>query len=196
MALLTCPDCGNKVSDKAASCPSCGCPITEYRDKLIADEAKTVEVSQRQHAKVIELRKQRKLNTPPGFKGAIVFHSIMLYICALFPLGLTVEIIKKSVESRFIHPHDPPTAVALYIAVIVYYFILRSVKSWSKLGFISAFFVDIILLFLLWLFCQTMPGNKVFAFVIFSPILIASLVSWIYASKDKVEGIKMWKLLK
>lgn len=28
MALLTCPDCGNQVSSKAAKCPRCGCPVS------------------------------------------------------------------------------------------------------------------------------------------------------------------------
>ena len=28
MALITCPECGSTVSDKAASCPKCGCPIS------------------------------------------------------------------------------------------------------------------------------------------------------------------------
>lgn len=27
MALITCPDCGKQVSDKAPACPNCGCPI-------------------------------------------------------------------------------------------------------------------------------------------------------------------------
>lgn len=27
MALIKCPECGRQISDKAASCPSCGCPI-------------------------------------------------------------------------------------------------------------------------------------------------------------------------
>lgn len=27
MALTTCTDCGRQVSDKAAACPHCGCPI-------------------------------------------------------------------------------------------------------------------------------------------------------------------------
>lgn len=27
MALITCPECKKEVSDKASSCPSCGCPI-------------------------------------------------------------------------------------------------------------------------------------------------------------------------
>lgn len=27
MALIKCPDCGEKVSDKASACIHCGCPI-------------------------------------------------------------------------------------------------------------------------------------------------------------------------
>lgn len=28
MALIKCPECGKQVSDKASSCPQCGCPIS------------------------------------------------------------------------------------------------------------------------------------------------------------------------
>jgi len=28
MALINCPECSTQVSDKAISCPSCGCPIS------------------------------------------------------------------------------------------------------------------------------------------------------------------------
>lgn len=28
MSLISCSECGKQVSDKAASCPNCGCPIT------------------------------------------------------------------------------------------------------------------------------------------------------------------------
>jgi hypothetical protein len=27
MALIQCPECSNDVSDKATSCPKCGCPL-------------------------------------------------------------------------------------------------------------------------------------------------------------------------
>jgi hypothetical protein len=29
MALISCPECGNEISDKAVSCPSCGVPISD-----------------------------------------------------------------------------------------------------------------------------------------------------------------------
>jgi hypothetical protein len=29
MALIRCPECGRSVSDRAAACPNCGCPLSE-----------------------------------------------------------------------------------------------------------------------------------------------------------------------
>lgn len=37
MALIQCPECGREISDKAASCPNCGCPI---EIKINKEEAK------------------------------------------------------------------------------------------------------------------------------------------------------------
>ena len=34
MALINCPECNKEISDKAKSCPNCGCPIninTKYK---------------------------------------------------------------------------------------------------------------------------------------------------------------------
>lgn len=30
MALIKCPECGKEISDKATTCPSCGCPASEW----------------------------------------------------------------------------------------------------------------------------------------------------------------------
>ena len=29
--LIICPECGKQISDKAAACPGCGCPMEEIR---------------------------------------------------------------------------------------------------------------------------------------------------------------------
>ena len=29
MALITCPECGKQISDKALSCPNCGLPLSQ-----------------------------------------------------------------------------------------------------------------------------------------------------------------------
>lgn len=31
MALIKCPECGREISDKAISCPGCGCPASEFQ---------------------------------------------------------------------------------------------------------------------------------------------------------------------
>jgi len=37
MALINCPECGREVSDIAATCPGCGCPITEKDNTIVPD---------------------------------------------------------------------------------------------------------------------------------------------------------------
>lgn len=44
MALFNCPECGKEISDKAAACPHCGCPVSKQNENQligneIADEA-------------------------------------------------------------------------------------------------------------------------------------------------------------
>lgn len=34
MALISCPECGKQISDKASSCPNCGTPIAEKKVKV------------------------------------------------------------------------------------------------------------------------------------------------------------------
>lgn len=43
MALIKCPECGKEISDKANSCPNCGCPIGT--DTATKESISTVEVS-------------------------------------------------------------------------------------------------------------------------------------------------------
>jgi len=40
MALFNCTECGREISDKAVSCPHCGCPVTEqhYNDRFFEFE--------------------------------------------------------------------------------------------------------------------------------------------------------------
>jgi hypothetical protein len=39
--LIECPECKHQVSDKAAACPQCGCPLASTASLKLADEART-----------------------------------------------------------------------------------------------------------------------------------------------------------
>lgn len=35
MSMINCPECGEKISDKAESCPHCGCPQSEFKGAFL-----------------------------------------------------------------------------------------------------------------------------------------------------------------
>lgn len=43
MALINCPECGKEISDKAPSCPNCGCPISAMPFQTLPSEVDTPE---------------------------------------------------------------------------------------------------------------------------------------------------------
>lgn len=71
MALLKCPECGNQVSDKAASCPQCGHPVSEMQ--------KSVRQAPIQQAKVkAEQATERK--TKKGLKSITIIAGILILV--------------------------------------------------------------------------------------------------------------------
>ena len=43
MALINCSECGHQVSDKATTCPNCGCPINTNEASANVDRSQEVE---------------------------------------------------------------------------------------------------------------------------------------------------------
>lgn len=70
MALFECADCRQMISDKAASCPNCGCPVNEetiresnlrkQNEETIREENKQLEIKRKQLENQKELEEQRK----------------------------------------------------------------------------------------------------------------------------------------
>ncbi|MCH1982714.1 zinc ribbon domain-containing protein [Ruminococcus sp. OA3] len=40
MALIKCSECGKEISDKAAACPNCGCPVEQQAEQSVSDVSK------------------------------------------------------------------------------------------------------------------------------------------------------------
>lgn len=51
MALIKCPECGKEVSDKASSCPSCGCPLATIAT-TVSEQATTIETQSKKNNNV------------------------------------------------------------------------------------------------------------------------------------------------
>ena len=59
MALIICPDCGGKVSDKAEACIHCGCPLksnTSELKRLSDSVSQLMNTSQRDKNNILDLK--------------------------------------------------------------------------------------------------------------------------------------------
>lgn len=68
MAIINCPECGKEISDKAASCPNCGCPL------------KISEIPQTQ-----QQGNKKKSNV-----GLDILIAILLFIIPFAPIGIII----------------------------------------------------------------------------------------------------------
>ncbi len=67
MAMIKCPECGKNLSDKAAACPNCGCPIEDIKERIheieIEKDKKDKEKAEEKKAKemAIEIKRQQRV---------------------------------------------------------------------------------------------------------------------------------------
>lgn len=70
MSLIECPECKKEISDKASSCPNCGCPITP---ELIEKEKRIKKMMmlrmERQNRKLAQENENRKKWKELGYDG-------------------------------------------------------------------------------------------------------------------------------
>ena len=87
MALVKCPECGGKVSDKAVVCPHCGCPAEEIRkatDSGKAAEAVSAEdLDKSRTADTVSIKRKvpEALRTPDGKKITQMYDGPLLGTC-------------------------------------------------------------------------------------------------------------------
>ena len=86
MAMIKCPECGKELSDRAASCPNCGCPIEDIRAKLDEIETeKQLKVKEKEEAEKIRQQKieNARNSITPQKKKTIVIISICIAVIAI-----------------------------------------------------------------------------------------------------------------
>ena len=69
VALIQCPECGKDISDKAETCPHCGCPMKAKPDIVNGRQVQTIEKTAKQ------------------YKGQMVLSTIMLLVGIILLIG-------------------------------------------------------------------------------------------------------------
>ena len=81
MALITCPECGQSISDKALKCPKCGYPIKEHPEENRPDPSATPENSVKDtEAEFVQETSSSKNPFPKGKKNLLVFAACLLIV--------------------------------------------------------------------------------------------------------------------
>lgn len=102
MAMIQCPECGKQISDKAATCPNCGCPVKEVineRDGLSA--IRGYEASEHP----VDYKRDKKKDSAMSIVAAVLtiftFTLIFGIIVGLIDLGIYGRDGKRHIGSWF-----------------------------------------------------------------------------------------------
>lgn len=96
MALIKCPECGKEISDKAESCPNCGCPIEKMEKTLIENDENGTSESQ----DVMELRENDKVPTKEERKSfSKKQKGILLIGCGVIVIALLVFLLTGNIRT-------------------------------------------------------------------------------------------------
>ncbi|GEM_PF-2208188 len=107
MALIECRECGRQVSDKASSCPQCGCPIRQIaaRDEVPASQAECQLYSE--HPAMLR-----------GDPGRTLFIMVLLALCILtFSGAFDSPLGKVDADAAKIF------AILVLVAILLYLFV-------------------------------------------------------------------------
>lgn len=90
MALIKCPECGKEISDKATTCPNCGCPIKE-------DVSEVTSSAEKENVGGISESNSMTQNQMPGVKekSKAPFIIVGALVAALLLIVLVIKVIPK-----------------------------------------------------------------------------------------------------
>ncbi len=85
--LIQCPECGKEISDKAVSCPNCGCPSSQWAQEIEDDLFSVKETNQ----SVIETPEE--ISVPCSNKKPLSFKKLFLGLLGGSAIGLIVIVL-------------------------------------------------------------------------------------------------------
>ena len=93
MALIQCPECGKEISDKASTCPNCGCPIKV--DKPATDNSSEI-ISNTNDNKAAEINQASSSKT--NNKTPIIIVGVVIAVIVIVLLAVKMIPKKEKVE--------------------------------------------------------------------------------------------------
>lgn len=119
MALIKCPECGKEISDQAASCPNCGCPIKKTNGDSGEDNlGKKVEIS----IKKPDVKLDKKIKSILG--GVIVCLVILIGVIVYTKTNITLSDEERAVIfsiNELQNSLDVASSISIDEAITAYY---------------------------------------------------------------------------
>ena len=119
MALIKCPECGKEISDQAASCPNCGCPIKKINGDSGEDNSgKKIEIS----IKKLDVKLNKKIKSILG--GVIVCLVILIGVIVYTKTNITLSDEERAVIfsiNEFQNSLDVASSISIDEAITAYY---------------------------------------------------------------------------
>lgn len=78
MALIKCPECGREISDKATTCPHCGCPVEVQDSSLLAEKDEPIS------SKQLNLQPQKETKIPSKKNNMMAITIIICFVLFAF----------------------------------------------------------------------------------------------------------------
>ena len=97
MALIKCNECGKEISDKAKTCPNCGCPIEEIKIKEKVKSKKTFEELSKEEKQLVYTKYRNKTD---GKKLGLVI-GLIAFISLIALIVLVLNLDKKEAQSFY-----------------------------------------------------------------------------------------------
>lgn len=136
MALIKCPECSTQVSDKAASCPSCGCPISQPSLIAVASSQTTNNSAPINSTSLVHLSKSRGIYIILGILfGGLGFHNFYAgyYLLGGIKFGVLMVVFFLDATTGFYSAFSLIALIVFTLWALIEIFVVTSDASGNKM---------------------------------------------------------------